>query len=332
MKNFIEEILNHYRDLGMTEEKLNNLRNTLQKEFQTMEITIVNPTGEWGQETPMKEQLGIPENDFNYHIIPGNISRRAEVCLTQELLVNLPSMLPDIVSVENEIEFINYGDTELVYVVTTPESRNTILVGQPITPLGTVKIEYENLRKLSKKNHNLVVSPLGYATNGKRECYITPYIHQARCIATYANNYGAYIPEPYYRFEPYTEEDEYLITKTIIANLIRLYNEDEKLALAECKIGGGDFIMEKEFDLLPHTEENALKHMKLIAARKLINIELKEYIELIKKEFKRRTYYRTLAEKDPSIIINLKNRVAMSTEAINDGINLGLTLRKTPNK
>ena len=42
---------------------------------------------------------------------------------------------------ENEIEFINYGDTELVYVVTTPKSRNTILVGQPITPLGTVKVE-----------------------------------------------------------------------------------------------------------------------------------------------------------------------------------------------
>lgn len=87
--------------------------------------------------------------------------------------------------------------------------------------------------------------------------------------------------------------------------------------------------MEKEFDTIPHTEENALKHMKLIAARKLINIELKEYIKLLKYEFQRRTYYRTLSEKDPSIIINLKNRVSMTTEAINDGINLGLTLRKT---
>ena len=332
MKQFIEEILNHYRDLGMPEEKINSLRSILVKDFQTMEVTIVNPTGEWEKETTIKEQLGIPENDFNYHIIPGTLSRRAEVCLTQELLVNLPTMLPNVVPIENEIEFINYGDTELVYVVTTQKSRNTILVGQPITPLGTVKVEYENLLHLAKKHPSIVISPLGYATNGKRECYITPYIHQARCIATYANNYGAYIPEPYYRFEPYQEEDEYLITKTIIANLVRLYDEDEKLALAECKIGGGDFIMEKEFDTIPHTEENALKHMKLIAARKLINIELKEYIKLLKHEFQRRTYYRTLYEKDPSIIINLKNRVSMTTEAINDGINLGLTLRKTPIK
>jgi len=68
--------------------------------------------------------------------------------------------------------------------------------------------------------------------------------------------------------------------------------------------------------------------MKLIAARKLINIELKDYIELLRRELSKRTYYRTLSERDNSILVNVKNRVPMSTEAIEDGIILGLSLRK----
>lgn len=331
MKDYIQEIMNYYKDLGMPEEAITKLKRLLENDLQTVQVSIVNPSGIWQTSSEPKEQLGIPDNDFNYHIIPGTLSRRAEVGLTQEFLVNLSTQIPNIIHPENDIEFINYGDTELVYVVTTPISRNTILVGQPITPLGTVKLEYENLKHLADKNPTLVVSPIAYVSNGKREAYITPYIHQARCIASYANSYGAYIPEPYYRFEAYNKEDEYLISKVIIANLIRLYDEENQLALAECKIGGGDFIMEQAFDTIPHTEENALKHMKLIAARKLINIEIKEYIKLLKEEFSKRTYYRTLHEKDPSVLVNLKNRVPMTEQVINDGIELGLSLRKNKN-
>lgn len=319
MKDYIEDIINYYKDLGMPEESLNKMRRLIESGFFSTNTSQQNQT---------QDQLGIPDNDFDYHIIPGNLSRRVEVGLTQEFLVDLPTKLPHLIPYEYDIEFINYGDTELVYVIKTPKVRYTALVGQPITKLGTVKLEYENLKRLADKHPSLVIEPLAYVQNESREAYITPYIHQARCIATYANNYGAYIPEPYYRFESYSKEDECLITKTIIANLIRLYDEDSKLALAECKIGGGDFIMEQAFDNVPHTEENALKHMKLIAARKLINIELKDYIELLKKEFQKRTYYRTLLEKDPSIIVNLKNRVPMTESAIQEGIKLGLSLRK----
>lgn len=328
MEKYIDEMINYYADLGMSEETLTKLRNLLKHNLNATQVSIVNPSGIWQQSLSSKEQLGIPDSDFDYHIIPGTLSRRAEVGLTQEFLIDLPRQIPEIIDPKSDIDFINYGDTELVYVVTNPNSRNTVLVGQPIVPLGTVKIEYENLKHLYNKNSSLVVTPLAYVANESREAYITPYIHQARCIATYANNYGVYIPEPYYRFEAYNEEDEYLISKVIIANLIRLYDEENKLALGECKIGGGDFIMEKEFDSVPHTEENALKYMKLISARKLINLEIKDYIKLLKEEFSKRTYYRTLQEKDPSILVNLKNRVPMSPEAINDGIELGLKLRK----
>lgn len=329
MNLFKEQLKTYYKNQGYTEEQIDSLLKGLEQELQKMAITVITPNGVWSPlELSTKEQLGIPDTDYDYHIIPGNKSRREEVALTQEFLVNLPNQVPEIISFQDDIDFINYGDTELVYVTSSPQAKKTILVGQPIVPLGQVKIEYDNLRHLASKNPHLVVSPLSYVTNGTREAYITPYIYQARCIASSGNNYGAYIPEPYYRFEPYSKEDEYLITKVIIANLIRLYDADNKLALADCKIGGGDFIMEREFDDLPHTEENALTHMKLIAARKLINIEIKDYISLLQKEFQKRTYYRTIQEKDPSILVNLKNRIPMQEQAINDGIKLGLTLRK----
>lgn len=328
MKRYIQEIINYYKDLGYPKDKLEQLQKLLLEELQKIEITIVNPKGICLSEPEPQEQLGIPESDYDYHIITGEKSRREEVALTQEFLVDLPNKLPSIIHFDDDFEFINYGDTELVYVTSNLKSRNTVLVGQPINSLGTVKLEYENLKHLASKHPNLVISPLAYASNNHREAYITPYLHQARCIATYANNYGAYIPEPYYRFEQFTNSDETLITKIIIANLVRLYDEENKLALAECKIGGGDFVMEQAFDNLSHTEENALKHMKLIAARKLIKIEMKEYLELLKTEFQKRTYYRTIQEKDPSIIVNLKNRVPMSLETIEEGIELGMSLRK----
>lgn len=328
MQRYIQEIINYYRDLGYPEDKIEQLQKLFLEELKKIEITVVNPKGICLSESDSKEQLGIPESDYDYHIITGEKSRREEVALTQEFLVDLPNKIPSIIHLDDGFEFINYGDTELVYVTTNLKYRNTILVGQPINSLGTVKLEYENLKHLASKHPSLVISPLAYVSNNHREAYITPYLHQARCVASYADSYGVYIPEPYYRFESFTREDESLITKIIIANLVRLYDEENNLALAECKIGGGDFVMEQAFDNLPHTEENALKHMKLIAARKLINIEMKEYLKLLKSEFQKRTYYRTLQEKDPSIIVNLKNRVPMSLETIEEGIKLGMSLRK----
>ncbi len=333
MNNYIQELINHYKSQGTTDENTDLLIKMLESGLIALPVTGTGKTPLSNQPNIQNEALGIPDSDFEYHIIPGNLSRRAEVALTQEYLVDLPSQIPTILDEHNfDFEFINYGDTELVYVYTTPKGKFTALVGQPIVPLGKVRLEYDNLKQLAEKNPQLVVAPSAYVTNGTREGYITPYIKQARCIATYANNYGAYVPEPFYRFEAYSPEDEYLISKVIIANLVRLYDQDKKLALADCKIGGGDFIMEREYDQVPHTEATTLEHMKLIAARKLINIEMKEYIKLLKSEFRRRTYYRTLLEKDPRILVNLKNRVPMSEQAIEDGITLGLSLRKNGSK
>lgn len=321
-----EQIIAYLKDQGLNDEQIKEFLRLASNpsNFQVVEVQ----QGIWEKEPEIKEQLGIPDTDYGYHILRDNQSRNDEVITTRSFLQSLFEELPSIVTPTSTIEFINYGDTELVYVIKTGTKIDTLLVGQPATILGTVKIEYDNLRHLATNNPSIIVSPTTYISNGKREAYITPYIKQARCIATYNGTYGAYIPEPYYRYEPYTKQDEYLVSKAIVANLIRLYDYDNRLALAECKIGGGDFILEKEYDNEPHNEENILKRMKLIAARKLINIELKDYIELLKSELSRRTYYRTLAERDNSILVNIKNRVPMSQEAIEDGISLGISLRK----
>ncbi len=311
---------------GISEEQAKKLVETFF--IKNVEVIEANTDGVWHQEIDEKEQLGIPSSHYQYHILNSDQNIRVEVDKTTAFLSEAHQSLSDIIPSPSKIEFINYGDTELVYVGELSDKQITILVGQPSTKLGTVKLEYENLCHLAKINPKLVVEPFLYYANSNRECYVTPYIKQARCIATFDGTYGAYIPEPYYRYEPYQENDQYLICKAIIANLIRLYDQDKKLALAECKIGGGDFIMEKAYDNEPHTEETTLNRMKLIAARKLINIELKDYITMLRSEFSKRTYYRNLTERDYSILVNIKNRVPMTKEAIEDGISLGLSLRK----
>lgn len=67
--------------------------------------------------------------------------------------------------------------------------------------------------------------------------------------------------------------------------------------------------------------------MHLIAARELISIDFNSYIHLLKNEFNQVTYYKKIEEKNPNILINHKNRISMTREAIEDGIQLGLKLK-----
>lgn len=274
-----------------------------------------------------KYNLGINSNGFIYHIISDNQDRLIEFEKTNKFLNDLIKNNPNYFNNSN-IEFINYGDTELVYVIDENGFKRTLLVGQPNTSFGEVKTEYNNLIKLHFEHPDLIICPIAYFYNDDREAYLTPYIYQARCIASQDIGYGSYIPDPYYHFEKYNEDDEYLITSVMVANLVKLYNDKEQLGLASCKLGGGDFILEKEYDNEPHTIENTFKSMHLIAARKLIKIDFKDYLNLLRTELIKKTYYKNIVEKDYNIIINLKNRIPIKEEAVENGITLGLKLRK----
>lgn len=272
--------------------------------------------------------LGIPDNGFIYHFVNDDQSRSNEFLKTEDFFCWLISNNPNFFDPKAQINFINYGDTELVYVIDDNGYKRTLLVGQPNTEFGVVRREYENLKKLAQQNPELVVCPITYFSHDSKESYLTPYLYQARCIASYDNSYGSYIPEPTYHFSEYSSEDAYIICKAMVANLLILYNHEEHLGLASCKIGGGDFILEKEYDYEIHNIENTLKRMHLTAARKLISIDFNTYVDLIRNEFKQITYYKNEIERDSNILINCKNRVSMSLDSIEDGIQLGLKLTR----
>ena len=221
---------------------------------------------------------------------------------------------------EIKMTFINYGKTELVYVLTDNDNKFTVLVKQPIVKFGNVYNELQNLLSLSERDE-MVIAPIDYFCLNDQELYVTPYINQARCVASYGK-WGMYIPEPYYRFENFTFEQEKVVTTCLIAKLVSLYDFKNQEGIIKCKLGGGDFMLPKGWEDEDLTIENTLNNLYLIAARDKIKCPYEEYLQIIKNEFSRST----INEDEKNIIINLRGRVPMDIECINKGINIGENL------
>lgn len=219
---------------------------------------------------------------------------------------------------ELSIEFINYGKTELVYVLSEKSGKRvTVLVKQPGIQLGKVNQEAQNLLMLNKKDKN-VVAPIDYFQLGDQELYTTPYINQARCIASYGS-WGMYIPEPYYRFESFTSEQEKIVNSCMIAKLVSLYDFAKQEGISSCKLGGGDFMLPKGWEKEMPTIENTLGSLYLISAREKVKCSFEEYISILRDEFSRTT----INENQKDLIINLRGRVPMQIADIESGIQLG---------
>ena len=223
------------------------------------------------------------------------------------------------ISVEDlSIEFINYGKTELVYVITEKcGKRITLLVKQPAVQLGKVNQEAQNLLRLNKKDKN-VIAPIDYFQIGDQELYATPYINQARCIASYGS-WGMYVPEPYYRFESFTAEQEKIVNACMIAKLVSLYDFGKKEGIGSCKLGGGDFMLPKGWEEQILSVDDTLNKLYLIAAREKVKCSFDEYLSLIRDEFSRVT----INENQDDLVINQRGRVPMKKEDIEYGIQLG---------
>lgn len=222
-----------------------------------------------------------------------------------------------------KIEFINYGKTELVYVLEEKNGKRvTILVKQPAIRFGDVYKEYENLIELKNKDNN-IVAPIDYYEFGDQELYVTPYINQARCIASYGT-WGMYVPEPYYRFESFNEEQEKVVTVSMIAKLVSLYDLEKEEGISKCKLGGGDFILPKEWEKDSLTIENVYNKLYLIAARDKIHCTLDEYLNIIRDEFRKST----IDLSEDNLKLNIRGRVPIKEEYIEKGIKLGKRLIK----
>ena len=135
-----------------------------------------------------------------------------------------------------------------------------------------------------------------------------------------------YIPEPFYRFQRFNTEERKDVNTCMVANLIKLHKEGK--GIVDTRLGGGDFILKKEFSAFYQDQESILKNMKLTSIRKLKEISLSDYLKLLREELVKTTYYSKRKDRDESIIINQKNRVAMTEEEIEEGISLGLKLRE----
>lgn len=217
-------------------------------------------------------------------------------------------------------QFINYGKTQLVYVMTDSKSNKlTLLVKQPAVKYGAVKQEHDILCELNKFD-NHVIAPIDYFSDNGQELYVTPYLEQARCVAS-DENWGVYVPEPIYRFEEFNDGEADIINACMIAKLISYYNHEKQEGLASCKLGGGDFMLAKGYEKQHPTIEWIMNNLYLIAGREKIKCSFEEYIDLIRKEFSRRTIDDKIAPK-----INVRGRVKMTTEQIENGIILGRQL------
>lgn len=220
-----------------------------------------------------------------------------------------------------DLSFMNYGNTELVYLANIGDkAKFATLINQPHTPLGKVKEEFDNLKRMTEIDPHFVVKPLAHYLNKEKghEVYISEYIDNAYCIA-HNNEHGVYNPLPYYHFETFTKEISSEIHKIMIALLINYYDEEKSMWLAETQISGNDFLLSRDMQI------------KMIGARKYIKIWFDEYISRLKKEFiigTNRTEW--TIEKD--MLINHKSKKPMTSEEIANGITLWLYLRKQQKK
>lgn len=234
-----------------------------------------------------KEALGINDYDFIYYELSPEQQPIEEVIKTSEFIENdfanyLKENYPNYYSKNIRIKFINFRHMEVVYVLDNGHKKYTLLMGQPNFEYGKVKNEYDNLKVLSKNNDD-VVSPLLYYGNPNyhREVYMTPYYYQARCISYLDEKLGIYVPEPDYHFEEFNKDDKDVIEEVITAKIISLYNQNTHIVLDEFNVSSGDFILEKGFENNKNNASKLFEEMKVIAARKLVNISLDDYIDLI---------------------------------------------------
>jgi len=279
------------------------------------------------------DSLGIPNYGMHYLYMPDG-KNNIEDTLTEYLAIHnfinqvaSSNTVPEFQGKQKRLQFINYGSTQLVYVLTVDENRQyTFLVNQPSAPFGIGKREFENLKILSRDNKENVITPLYYfvdKNDSNRELYVTPYYYQSRCIGVEDKEWGMWVPEPEYLFYDFKSKDRKIINASMVALLIKLYDEKSKKGLSGVRLDGGDFMIEKGFEDYDLNFENVLNRLKLIAARSLVQMELDEYINRIRKELSG-----DVMDKRQMKVIGKPLRKTLTLDEIEDGIKLGIDLRE----
>jgi len=226
---------------------------------------------------------------------------------------------PDI---NTSLDFINYGNDSLVYLVSLQNGdkieRVTALVNQPRREFGLAKKEYGNLCRLSEIDPRFVVKPYAYFQHGNQELYITKYIENARCIYGGYGRWGVFDPQPRYHFADFAPEVAAAVTMSMISLLVHYYDQERDQGLAKTQLSGDDFILSQDWDMTDPA--SVLRNMKLIAARDMINIPFEQYLDLLRQEFAEGTRY------NDRFKVNHKSEIPLSRELVESGIELGQRL------
>lgn len=229
-----------------------------------------------------------------------------------------------------QIDFINWGNTQLVYLASLLYSNNkkeklAVLVNQPTTPFGSGLREFENLKKLSDLDSNFVVRPFCYFSNKeqKQELYVSPYIEKAKCIIGVKEKWGVFDPDPLYHYEQFSDETSDQILANMIGLLVYYYDPKSGLAIVKTQISGDDFILEKKWE-----ENPTISNIKLIAARELKEIKFNDYINKIKCEFLKGTNLKKKCVKEGGFEINYGSEKPIPQDITQKGIDLGMHLKK----
>ena len=265
--------------------------------------------------------------------IPNYVSHYLELSPKQEALQelkNLDQLINYVVKSDKRfvgknamVEFINYGKTQLVFLVTTDKGKQyTLMVNQPATKLGFGKNEYDNLQRLNKIAPNLVIKPVAHFAKDNHELYVTPYYKNARCISVEKKDWGRWIPEMGNCFKEFNTIERGTVNSSIVAAMVRLYDQERGQGLANCRLDGGDFMLNHEIENGEMTYDNVFKNLKLIAARKFVNLTLDDYIDQLRLEL-----LSSGAKKDELMILGQKLKQPMTLQEINIGVAIGMNLR-----
>lgn len=228
---------------------------------------------------------------------------------------------------ETTLDFINYGDIQLVYRATLPTGKEVVaLINQPRTSLGQVREEFDNLRRLAKIDPNFVVTPSSYFQHGNHELFAAPYMKHAMCIyADRSQGWGVFDPVPRYHFQPFCQAIADSVIESMVALLINYFDEQAGAGIAKTRLCGDDFILTRGFQKTKRL--TVLPHMKLIACRGMVSGSLDEYIDLVKSEFRDGTRYTDECVLNGTIKVNHKSAFPFRQETINKGIALGLAMK-----
>ncbi len=226
------------------------------------------------------------------------------------------------------ISFINYGNMQMVYLATLGnKSKTTILINQPHIPLGNVRKEYNNLKRLVEIDPHFVIKPFAYFSRKDmgHEMYASEYIDNALCIAI-DEEQGFYDPLPKYHFEKFSSEISRKVNSSMISLLVNYYDSEKEKGLSKTQFGGNDFIFTRNFK--KDDPSSVQPNIKIIAAREFIDVSLDEYIDMLSQEF-----LVGACRDDPLVIngqlkINTGSKLPMTRQEIKEGVDLGLKLRR----